>query len=226
MVKVNSVKVGLVRNPPAEPGAQGSARRAFTLIEMTIALGLLTILVGVITANMFGRVADHYLDEGSQQFETVLRLTRAEAAGQGRRFRLSFDAETGDSKVQWEPQPLAQPGQFAAFADSSWVESLPTQYVRVVRCRKLGSDAYETLVFGQPKRDDMNQRGQANLDEVDFYPDGSSESAIIELASRDEKDPRRAVIQLDGVNHLITTQLMLEEEVAELYTSMGLETER
>ena len=194
------------------------------MIEIVLALAVLVLIAGVVSVTMFGSASTYYLDEGSRQFETVIRLARAEAATQGRRFRLSFDAEPAAMKVQWEPQPLAQPGQFADFSDASWVESLPAEYVRVVSSRKIGSDAYETLVFGQPKKD--MGKDAATLDAIEFFPDASFDSAIIELASTDEKDPRRAVVRLDGVNQLITTQIMLAEEVVELYAQMGLETEK
>lgn len=193
-------------------------RRAFTLIEVVLVLGLMSILVAVLVVGTGTGIESEYLDQGAAQFETMLRMARAEAANEGRKLRLMIEEEEHNVSIQWEPQPLAEPGEFVEYTDGSWARSLPNHMVRVLRCQRTGDSSYSTLTFGESMSDD-----ELSLDALEFFPDGSSDSALIILASQDMDDLRRAVIELDGGNGIVTTSVMTSIELEEYFEENEIE---
>ncbi len=195
-----------------------SGGRAFTMIEILLAIGVMVLLAGAVTYTMFGRVQEHYLDEGSQRFETVLRMARAEAANQGRRLRLSWIEQEQRLVVLWEPEPLAQPGQFVELTSASWAGTLPSDLIRIVSASREGESESQTG-FGKASSAMAGDDEAATTTLIDFYPDGSCDTATFELASRDESDLRRALVEFDGFNYLISTRIMDADELAAWYAA-------
>lgn len=207
------------------------AGRAFTLIEIVLTISLMLMLMGVFVFGHWG-IRSEYLDQGTYRFETVLRMARAEAAYRGRRMRLQFGTSTqtaasqaesaGQFMIMWEPQPLAQPGQFIAYQGGVWARNLPSDMVAVVRCRRVGASAHDVLTYDQNLSMDQDPQSEA-LQNLDFYPDGSSDSAFIELQSRDLEDLRGAIIELDGINGIIKTSVMGSTQLQEYYEQKQIE---
>jgi hypothetical protein len=182
-------------------------------MELMLALGLIVLLASAAMVATTAWREGTKFDEGVIRFETMLRMARADAQNTGRRIRLSFDAETGQARVLWECDPIAQPNQFVEYVGCSWSGETPTGLVRVTRCELTGPSAYRTLVMDSAKTD---QSSNTILEEVTFYPDGSSDSALIELAAIDEdSDTRRAVVELDGVNGTVATKIVSPLELQE-----------
>ena len=212
-------------SPPAwdgrTTGAARARRRAFTLVEVALSLMLVTLLAGMVVASFTGWQSGRRLHEGAERFEATLRMARAEAANRGRRLRLAFDEETGACRVLWEADPLGEPGSFTDFSACTWRSYLPDELVRVVRCQLTGPSAYRTLTAQQGMDDAYKED---TLEAITFYPDGSSDFAVIELAdatdATDEVDPTapRALIELDGLNGTMTTTLLTAEELEEVDT--------
>ena len=148
-------------------------------------------------------------DEGVGRFETLLRMARADAANTGRRVRLRFDAEIGTCRVLWEPDPLGEPGQFVDYTVATWTAETPNELLRVVRCVVTDPIAPATSDAGGPGRQDEDDEMQA----LTFQPDGSSDSAEIELAPVDEDDQRRALVELNGMDNTITTTFLTVEQI-------------
>jgi len=199
-----------------DPGRGATAlrpRAGFTLLELTLAMAIVLLLLGAFVVNYTGYQGSRRLADGVDRFGTVLRMARAEAASIGRRLRLSFDEETAQMQVLWEPEPLTEPGQFVRYHACTWRHYLPTGTVRVSRCQLVGSSAYRVLA-AESLRDSAFE--EEALEAITFYPDGSSDSAVIELvASRDDPDEAipRAVIQLDGLNGTIKTDFLTPDDV-------------
>lgn len=158
--------------------------------------------------------------EGVRRFETLLRMARADASGNGLRVRIA-PRQTEDAvsvRILVEPDPLLEPGQFTPYR-CTWRTFRPRGLARVTRSTMLGEDVYRRMAIGLDADETSDSVPMAP---VTFYPDGSSDSAAFELAPIDEDDSRRAVIRLDGVNGTITTHLLDEDELEEYYEQTGL----
>lgn len=201
-------------------------RRGFTLIEIVLTVTMIIMLVGVFSVTMFGTIGGRALDEGTLQFDTMLRLARAEAANNGRRLRLTFAPAVGDAnqsvnsnantptstiRFEWEPQPLAQPGEFIPYENGSWTRSLPTAQVIVKQSQLTGESALQTLTYDGELMNDGS--GLEGLQAVNFFPDGTTDSARFVLISTDDGDNRTAIIELDGNNGRIKSNLFSPTEL-------------
>lgn len=213
---MTTLRVGLRTRSSTSPGAEvgcchGPAHgRAggFTILEVLLTLGVLLLLAGVAVLNLDLFRNSQNLSEGSLQFGTVLRMAAIESRNIGKRVLLSFDAD-GLILVQCEQDPLGAPGAFTAYTNCGWLDSLPSQTVKVVRCDitsalSPGAMAAQAQAFS-PSASLAGSTPKAIISSVTFYPDGTSDSAIIELADATDADANRAVIELDGVNGTTNT---------------------
>jgi prepilin-type N-terminal cleavage/methylation domain-containing protein len=180
----------------------------FTLLELALVLAVLATLLGVTVLNLRGFGRSQALDETARRLETALRLARAEAANEGRCIRLEPDAETGGLRVLWEPEPLAAPGAYETYP-CTWRDYLPGGSVRVVRCRLTGDSAYRTLWTDRLQEDGTDDE----LEPVTFYPDGTSDSAELELAGEE----RRAVVEIRGLTGTVSSRMLAADEWPETY---------
>ena len=191
-------------------------QRGFTLIEVILVVAMVTLIVTLLTWTVSGNFMRAKLDQGADQFETLLRMLRAESSITGRRFRIVFESpsvedgeEGGDAvedlwiKVMWEAQPLAQPGEFLPYANSGWAQSLPNELVFVQRSVRNSSGPHRVEVFAAGSAEDPGEEdggaGDGVHQSIDFFPDGSSESAEIHLISREAEDQRVVKIEWDGM---------------------------
>jgi type II secretory pathway pseudopilin PulG len=200
-------------------GGALSRRGAFTLLELLLSLSLIIILAMVGWISFSGWQDDAAFEEGVSRFESALRLARTESANLGLRLRLSFDAN-GESRVQYEPKPLEAPGEFVEFAACTWNDVLSGGLARVSRCELTGSSAYAPA----SQLSSGTIPGDANSAEcLTFYPDGTSDSAVVELAPAGESDLRRAVLSLGGLDGAISTKLTDVDSLADTYEQIRLE---
>ena len=197
--------------PAQRPG--GGSAAAFTLLEIVLSVSLLVLLASVSIGVFWGTLAEAGTKENANRITSLLRSARAEAANTGRRYRLSFDEETGQPTVGVELSPLAEPGAFKP-CNVWWVERARlADGVQVALCQRTGDSVFadESGPAGESARD-----GRAPLEEVNFYPDGSSDSARIVLANEDEDHPWAVEITLNGVDGTIATrEIDIEEEPIE-----------
>ncbi len=191
----------------------GQRCAAFTLLEMMLTLALLAVLIGTSALSLWGLQRGRQLDQGAAAFETVLRMARADACTRGRRLRIAFEDEGLRAEILWEPEPLSEPGQFVRHAGSGWLREVPNGLVRVERCELAGPSAYLTRSTDSPAGGEEPE----GLSALTFYPDGASDSAVIELVSVDERDTRRAVIELDGVSGAIRARILTPTEYGEQF---------
>jgi len=189
-----------------------------TLLEIVLALSIVILVAAMVAYSVAPGGERRRFHEGVRRFETLLRILRAQAAHDGRRFQVAFsdekDAETDAAdafRVLWEPDPLGEPGQFTPYDLSTWSSYIPREEARVLACRLIGPSAYRSLAW----RRDSEKGDERELQDVMFYPDGSSDSALIELAPAGEEDLLRAAIRLDGLNGTIRTLVIPEAELEE-----------
>ena len=205
------------------------------MVEMVCVLAMITMLSGLVILNVSGWHENRRLEDGVLQFEVMLRQLRADAANSGRCFRLSADENTRRMLVLREHEPLTQPGVFAEYTSSTWQAHVPDELVRVWRMELTGPSAYRTLAMADMEDPDKAEAQQA-LAPITFYPDGSSDSAKIHVlpAGRGEIDDaepvampegiedmddpyaRVGVIELDGLNGLISSRIYTVQELLEI----------
>jgi prepilin-type N-terminal cleavage/methylation domain-containing protein len=216
-------------------------RDGFTLMEMLLVTGLLAILSALVLPPMIQDIERSRLPDSANQMRSLLRLTRGYAVMDGRRYRVRFleegeSAEPRDANivydprqpvVEWEPEPLSEPGTFVPVL-ASWAQSDVLR--KGVRCLeiRLGKPTVESLRKNDTERHEMlveDLLGEADerYPPLYFEPDGSTEWATFVLTSAppsageraDEIDPLEyPVIEviLDGVSGLAWLQRPLQDE--------------
>jgi Tfp pilus assembly protein FimT len=126
-------------------------------------------------------------------------------------------------KVEWEPDFLTAPGVFQEYTNKAWSEDLVNELVGVEKVLPLDasgappktSDSAETasitstadsdttsLAGSEEKAESTSNDEESSSKEfpaITFYPDGSSDSAEIVLASRNDEDSRRIAVRLSGI---------------------------
>jgi prepilin-type N-terminal cleavage/methylation domain-containing protein len=187
-------------------------RPGFTLIEIMLALAVVLMLTGLAVFNFVPWGNSKKFQEGSFQFESLLRLMRAESANIGKKLRLEFDDQTREVTVTCEDKPLEQPGQFVAYYGGAWANNLPNGLVCVSRC-----DLTSSGIWVPANSSQGGGPSQKALSPITFYPDGSSDSAVIELVGREAGESRTAVIVVDGVNGTVIANMLGESELADYH---------
>lgn len=210
-------------------------RLGFSLVELLLTLVLILCLAAasVFTFTAVYRTAN--LDEGSDRFQSLIRFAQAEAATTGRKVRLQFvppeesagldGAELRAIKVTWEADLLNAPGVFEEYTNKAWSEEIVNELVGVEKVKPLSAAGTEML--GQ----DMTQIDPVTTDEtselmeseglmiseefpsITFYPDGSSDSAEVVLASRNDEDERRLAVRLGGMLGTVSTRTISAGEL-------------
>lgn len=223
-----------MRARPFHPGTQAG----FTLAELLLVTGLIVLFAGaaVLSLGPLWRTAP--LDEGVGRVEGLLRFARAEAAQHGRRVRLQVTAGprpesfAGSScptvQLEWEPEPLTQPGVFVPNHSTTPLTRSLSELVRIESIRRTDPDqpaAPPTTTSNNnsnidplPSSLEPGTRAEATADPtatsdeestdswepITFYPDGSSDSAEILIASAEttdaNADPRRMIVRWNGLN--------------------------
>ncbi len=193
--------------PPCRHG------RGLTLVEVLLATSLVVVLLTLGVVNYTEMYAREKLGEGLRRMDSLLRMARADAAARGRRVRLTFDEATGEAAILWEPDPLAEPGEFVPHTAAAWAWELPNDLVRFRRCQRTGDSALRLTTYGQDEPP-VSEAGEP-LEPVTFLPDGTFDSAVIELTGREEAETRIGRIVLDGPAGTITSRLFSPTELEE-----------
>src|SRR5688572_8981979 len=180
------------------------ARRGFTLIELLLTLVVLMLLLGAMVINFATLQGSSQLDEGVEQFESLVRYARAHAANSGCRVRLTFEDTVGNEQpavplgnvfVMWEPDPLNKPGEFHPFAEVQTLLDTMLQLVEVDEVRPVGSGL---AGLAPPDGASDVEEQSVGVEPVTFYSDGPSDTAEVILAPRESEDERRVAIQIIG----------------------------
>ena len=198
---------------------QTGSGEGFTLVEVLLALVLVMILLGAMVFSFSNLQQGAQLDEGVAQVEHLLKFARAHAANIGRQVQLRTEEEydldfyipSGNLLLDWEPDPLGQPGSLEKVTEAeSFLQSInelvQIETVRVVD--PVNPDSPAPPAEGSPGDPEGVGSSATALSAVTFYPDGSSDSAEIILSSRSAEDPRRMAIRLSGITGSIRRVLL------------------
>ena len=195
------------------------------MVELLLVTVLLLLMLGAVIFNFSTLQQNATLDEGASQFEALVRFLRAQSAGTGRQIRIAFEEDVGDGlevplgnlRVEWEADPLGAPGFFSEVTEAADLVRSITELVRVEFVRALEPDM-EALGTSVVAGAESGSSGETNesvwitFPPVAFYPDGSSDSSEITLASRDDEDGRRLILKLSGFTGMVRRTMKAAEE--------------
>ena len=201
------------------PPTRRRAGSGFTLIELLLTLVLLLLLLSAVVINFTGLQSGVQLDEGAEQFESLIRYARAHAANTGCKVRLTFEEiidediaiPLGNVFVSWEPEPLQRPGEFHPLTELSPLTDSLLGLVQVEDVRPLGAQA--SLPHPDPLPEGEGEVA-ASFAPITFYPDGSSDSAEIVLAARDLADDRRLALRIIGATGTVKRHTVSEADAS------------
>lgn len=200
-------------------------RAGFTLVELLLVTVLLLMMAGAVIFSFSTLQKNATLDEGASQIEALFRYARAQAASSGRLVRIAFEEDVGDGlevplgnlRVEWESDPLNAPGLFSELPDAAGLIRSITELVRI-EFVKAGEPDLETLEstvsagVGGESGGETNESVWITFPPVTFFPDGSSDSSELTIASRDEEDGRRVILKLAGLTGIVRRTMRAAEE--------------
>lgn len=209
----------------------------FTLVELVLTVALLLLLAGAVGYSFNSARRGAQLEEGAGQLESLFRFARAQAAGTGRRVQVSFgDTATvgitnaaqvpSGVQVQWEPDPLTQPGRFVTLADAvPFTDRLNdlVQFRPVLEPTGGPGGTNQTPFTPSSTEAAANGAGAAGETgsptgpaPIGFYPDGSSDSAELIVMSLEAEDRRRLHLSLSGLTGTVRRKWLAPEGEPEL----------
>jgi prepilin-type N-terminal cleavage/methylation domain-containing protein len=182
--------------------------RGFTLVELLLTVVLLLLLASAAVISFSTLLSGSELEEGAAQMEGLMRFARAHAANTGKKVQLVFEEQTSDGsnvplgnvRVLWESEPIRFPGNMTELGEAITMVQSVNSLVQVEDVRS-------------PEEADANPgvEQQLSFAPITFYPDGSSDSAEIILASRAAEETRRVFIRVTGITGAIRRGWVAEQ---------------
>ena len=220
------MKIGNANNGITGVQHRRRSQSGFSLVELLLTLVLILCLAAasVFTFTAVYRTAN--LDEGSDRFQSLIRFAQAEAATTGRKVRLEFQptqlaatteagAELREIKVTWEADMLNAPGVFEVYTNKGWSEEIVNELVVVEKVAPLTESGNpmptESISSEVDPMDPMPVADE--FPSITFYPDGTSDSAEVVLASRNDEDERRLAVRLGGMLGTVSTRSVSASEI-------------
>ena len=202
-----------------------SSRSGFSLVELLLTLVLILCLAAASVFTFTAIYQTANLDEGSDRFQTLVRFAQAEAATTGRKVRLQFvpseatpveaNSELRAIKVTWESDLLNAPGVFEEYTNKSWSEEIVNELVGVTKVEPMSTNGDPMPTQEVPGADSGDSAELTSVDDfpaITFYPDGTSDSAEVVLASRNSDDDRRCAVRLGGMLGTVTTRTISADQ--------------
>jgi len=186
----------------------------FTLVELLLALALMLLLVSAMVFSFSTLLRGRQLEEGATQMESLLRFARAQAANTGRKVQLVFegyddpDMPLGSVRLNWEPDPLGQPGSFAPLAEAASQVREINGLVQVEEVKLRDANGEIPADYLKQTGETVENARPEPFSPIMFYPDGSSDSAEIILISGDPEDERRVSVSVAGLSGVIRHELV------------------
>ena len=234
----------------------GTSNKGFSLLELLLVLVIVMLLFGaaVFEYSSMGRGVS--LSEGANRMESLFRFARSEAERSGKRVRIRFgpiESESGNLSaqtdstntveiastaeeypvVEWEPNPVEMPGEFKSLANSASFTEGINELVKIESIQLSGLDAQmarintETDSSGETPTDNSPDQLEYTLPILHFFPDGSCNSARIQLADINPENLNKSIVELMGYTGAVKHQFIeiLREQTAGPETNEVLEAE-
>lgn len=188
------------------------------MVETLLAASLFMLLTGAAIISLEPASRGRDLDQGAVRLESILRFARAEAANTGRRVRVAFTQEAGQTAAQpnqvhvlWEPQPLDSPEVFQDLSCAKWELEGFSDSVNVEQVRMIDSNTTpapnENADATTAAEEETKAATDVETSPITFNPDGSSDSAEIVLAARNSEDSRRITVRVIGLTGVISREV-------------------
>jgi type II secretory pathway pseudopilin PulG len=224
-------------------------RGGFTLLEVSLVIGLILALTAILVPNFLREIKADELPRSARQLRSLLTLIRANAAFDGKRYRLRFpDPETDETDpmggvnqpiIEREDDPVRHPEEFI-LVTAPW--AIGTTFLGEVWCAQVrpGRPTIERL---QDERDKLAEdiadslreafaeeeiEIQAERPPVLFEPDGSTDWVAFVLTSaprnidvRELEDEPRLELILEGYTGLAWMQRPFYQEELDLFEEKG-----
>jgi Tfp pilus assembly protein FimT len=171
---------GLALSEPRRRAKRGGKRvEGFTLYEVIIVLVVLMVVGGVVAPSFTGFLPSIRVQKAGDGLMATIEKARVDAALTSRRFRIVFTKEPAAYRLEYEPDPMSEPGTFRRLpGDWGAKNDLP-------------EGVTFSLLEGAEAVTDSKESGEEALE---FSPDGSSTALTIMLA---HENGRNVTIQVD-----------------------------
>lgn len=191
--------------------------QGFTLIELLLVVVLVMLLFGAVIFNFSSLTDNAVLDEGATRLETIFRFARAHAANTGRQVRVVFNESSGTNgavriRLEWEPDPLGEPGVFAAVQESALQADDLLDRIQIESVELGDGRSDNPMMDDTVSESDVLLLDESMLDlfpSIAFFPDGSSDSATIVLTQPETEKPRKLRLQLNGLTGATTREAIV-----------------
>ena len=199
--------------------------RAFTLLEVLVVLGILALLVGFSWPYLEGRITASSLPESADRIRDMLFMVRAEAAMEHRRHRIRFAPEQQHPIIEYEPDPIREPGLWEPI-DSPWTkEAILVSDVQVHEIR-LGRPRYLRPISDDedPTEEEQQEFEDEGLETDEFQFLDTEASVMDDEEEAIDEDRPLIIFEADGSTEWATFILatkpleeVLEEEDRQLW---------
>ena len=224
-----------------EPTCLRPFRSAYTLVEIVLVVGLIALISAIAIPAFYRQMKEEELPGSGKQMRSLLSLVRANAAMDGRRYRIRFPNENETDAIGTDRQPIIEREDDPVLQPELFV---PVRASWAIGVTLLGDVWCAEVRLGKPTIEELQARREAIKEQVKkkqgqdkfeperppliIEPDGTSDWATfaITLAPRDtdiedlEEHPRLEVI-LDGVTGLGWLQRPFYDSELDLFEEKG-----
>ncbi len=220
---------------PSRNRAPSLRSGAFTLVELLLAVALLALLLGAIAFNFSSLQQGQALEQGADQFESLLRIARAHAALSGHPVLVGLIPASPSASANTDGLALAVLAQPAPLQNPSLLTPVPGTAQLLPTLAELVQLEVEVPPNAEaeaepdpnPKTapafasapDPNPEAGLASTNTpstaapsiqtlITFHPDGSANPASFTLVSLDPSDTRRLRLSFDPVSASFQRQLI------------------
>ena len=214
------------------PHLAGNSNKGFSLLELLLVLVIVLMLFSSAVFEFTSMNRGASLLEGADRLESLFRFARNEAERTGKKVRIRFGpsesaSPTGSTSVlentnadesfpvlEWEPTPIESPGQFKTLPNASHFTADITELVKIESVRLAGLDAQFSSLFGASLKSNKEQNGDFSIDALDdlptlyFFPDGSCDSAEIQLTDINPENLNKKIVELVGYTGTVRHRLI------------------
>jgi len=221
-------------------GPAATSAPAFTLLEILVVLGILTLLTSIAWPVLESQIKAAELPESADRILSMLFMTRCEAVMEHRRHRIRFDPEHQQPFIEIESDPIRRPGEFDTITSGWAVEPILLGDVQVHEVR-LGRPVWTMSLATTDDADEVEEEAGLGFEQESEDEEREREAFLSNVAADEdiEVDENRLMIvfEADGSSEWATLVLAridpedeLEEEEPQLWVLLdgrtGLSTER